>query len=518
MSIDDCSPNEPDGRERAKLFQQVRERARELLTDKNRLTSKLYADDRIWQPGEVITLPFQKIKVKQPSVLVFADDKPWAGYGHDCRYAFYDVRTAKLIKEVPALFPPYLNRSSRTLKLFYDMTPRVLPPAPMPSVMEALSGSAPAPIPTGKRYALLFQGGNESTHMNDLEFSYRTLVQHYLFDPADITVLSGDGTLKDSEGKIPQWPGNGTPGFTMTINYPGTRPCLLAELDRLAQKVAEDDLVFIHLSGHGSPNGATSEDAAPDSASLVCFNLSAPELTDHLDSDELEDKIGKFGKHRDLLVLMAQCYAGGFIPGIRRATQATRTHIAAAARFDKESANTADFRWPVFSRAWISAQLGQDPAGSLLNPDADTSDDGSVQASEAYKYARVHKDPHDKPVQGKKGTGATKITLGAGLPVAYSWHTAVGPPVQVFLEANGGTKRAYHALRTAMPDLQKLVAPAIEANTAVLRSELTPRIEAILAAALDAADGKAVRRRRSAGRTRSLRRLDPQRAEASKRR
>src|SRR6185436_15956100 len=74
-----------------------------------------------------------------------------------------------------------------------------------------------------------------------------------------------------------------------------------------------------------------------------------------------------------LLVVMNQCFSGGFSQSVLDGSQAERTFFAAACADNKLAYATTDLKWNRFARNWIDREKLKDA-------------DGKVQAQEAYDY------------------------------------------------------------------------------------------------------------------------------------
>lgn len=61
------------------------------LRGKRRRTANLYINTAAYEAAAWVGPPFQRIASKQRCLVVFADDRPWANFGHECRYRFYDA-------------------------------------------------------------------------------------------------------------------------------------------------------------------------------------------------------------------------------------------------------------------------------------------------------------------------------------------------------------------------------------------------------------------------------------------
>jgi hypothetical protein len=172
-----------------------------------RQSTNLHIDKRVIPAGTTVGPKQLQILTKQPSVLVYADTKPMANWGHDCRYHFYSAQTGDLVQTVPARLPPSLIKRPETLLAFHQpvqflpnrITIPVRPPVPCPLLWQRT------------RYAILWSGASEKRHLNDLEFLYRTLIDRFGYDPDNIYALNSDGTLNTYDGIQTIWPGDGTP-------------------------------------------------------------------------------------------------------------------------------------------------------------------------------------------------------------------------------------------------------------------------------------------------------------------
>jgi hypothetical protein len=227
-------------------------------------------------------------------------------------------------------------------------------------------------------------------HLNGLEFCYRTLVERCDFEPRNIDVLSFDGTLRtrdDPPHEPPQavWPGDGT-RYRMQITGTGSREAFVAALRRLARKLQNNDLLFINTVGHG---GNYADGRGPQ---LIVHPFRKRYKVDEFCSD-----LSELPPHRALLVLMSQCYAGGFRHPIVAASRARMTFVAAAAPESGFShVMSGDRNWDSFQRSWLAGLAGSDVDGTRLplRPGLD----GSARLSvlEAFEYANNPRVKHAK--------------------------------------------------------------------------------------------------------------------------
>src|SRR5262249_2539669 len=155
-------------------------------------------------------------------------------------------------------------------------------------------------------------------HLNGLELSYRTLVGRFGFEPGDIQVLSHDKSLRSEDEPpncvaLPTWPGDGTP-YQMRVTGEGSRAGFREALASVGSRMGPEDLLFLNITGHGGNHG---DGRGP-------YLLSHPRYI-HYKLDEICADIATVPPHRSLLVLMSQCFAGGFSGPLLAASPAQRT-------------------------------------------------------------------------------------------------------------------------------------------------------------------------------------------------
>jgi hypothetical protein len=441
-------------------FDVVKDHAFSMLSVRERTSTNLYVDRRVYKRGEPIGPRRQNIVAGRASVLVFADDDPMANFAHRCRYLLYSSETGELDRVVPAAFPPFVKAPPRTLEAFHR---------PVQFVSDASLYKPVFPIfpcfrrPIGTRYAILYAGMTNKRHLNDMEFLYRVLVDHYAFPKANIYALSYDGTLNTQDGVQSKWPGDNT-NYRIKITGDGTQDDLEAAIDEVKGRIRRDDLLLIHTNNHGGYDGT------PGTANLCTY----PDWDGYYAND-FADKLGELPQYRNLIVMMEQCHAGGFNDPIINKSTADATSVASAATEPNNSYVTADGNWDPFARDWIAAQAGQDAFGGGLSFNPDTNGDGRISAYEAYHYADVVQDPRDTPNFSYSGMGGT-IALGQEYTTIPWWCHAVDmrpwlrrfPPEEI-----------YARIRRIDPQLTEL-AQELESRSAELQKEFLPKLEAVL--------------------------------------
>jgi len=364
--------------------------------------------------------------IARPTVIVLADQKPHANWGHPCEHQLYDSSTGDHYETVRSSLPPEAWFSApNEFEGFHEPVPAPAPemadvPRAIPQLSAALANTK------GNRHAILFAGMSNNRHLNDLEFLYRTLIDLYKFDAANITVLNWDGTVNYSGDPQPAntWPGDGT-AYRIKVNASGTRDALLGAIGAVKAKLGGGDLLFIHTNNHG---GGEPDD--PE-AWLCCYpNWASCTAT------EFGAALAQLPPFNTLFVMMEQCHSGGFKDPVINNSTAAYTSFAAACAFDKSSAGGSNF--DPFARDWIAAVTGHGANGAALESAVPV----PASAAEAYAYARSVKVDMDTPVYAEKPKGAGgSMHLTGPLAVPFASATAAvnsDGRIELFLRATDG--------------------------------------------------------------------------------
>jgi hypothetical protein len=282
------------------------------------------------------------------------------------------------------------------------------------------SASAPPPCDTAapsaprRRFAILFGGTMEMQHLNNLELTYRTLVDKFGFAPENIFRLIHDGTygangdgpyIDFGSGTIRPWPGSAAdPTFRIKPTAQGSTQAFKDVLTQLntTYKIGSNDLLFIHTECHGARELLEGD----DHVYLCAFPTSEDEGADRYHAYEMAADLSPL-QCGQLLVLMNQCYGGGFQQPVVNATKAA-TYIACAADASSLAwATIPDLTWNEFSLHWLEAQLGTGLDGESVDADYDHST--KIEASEAYCHA-AETDTYgdDTPNQGNKPSSTSQ--------------------------------------------------------------------------------------------------------------
>lgn len=264
------------------------------------------------------------------------------------------------------------------------------------------------PARTGKRYAILFAGTGDRWTLNDLENCYRMLIKHYEFDPGDVWVFYFDGkigTNKPAESTR-HWPDETSRDkYQIKIDGAGTAANFHAACTELDLLLKPDDMVFVHLNGHGGFNTDSNGNAEAFVVELGGNGYTAGDFCTDL---------ALLRQHASQLITTQQCYGAGFIKPVVAAKnagdiKADRVSLACASA--GISYPNSDNSFDCFTWGWVAAHLETDPFGQPLTPPPVLDNSGFVEAFEAYKYARKVKDPDDAPRRRNLPLAAQDIRL-----------------------------------------------------------------------------------------------------------
>ena len=254
-------------------------------------------------------------------------------------------------------------------------------------------------------------------HVNDLELSYRTLMQ-YGFDENDVFVLCHSGVqdktsplFADNSGGLRKWPGDNT-DFTMKVDGPGTAGELQRVFSELAQRMTPKDMLFIHMDGHGGCDAIPDSDPRRNKGSFLCTWALDPPIGGKYFAVDLKDHLQAIGtQYRSLLVLAQQCHGGGFKQSVVDGSTALATSVACAAEKSGLSFWSPDKNFNKFTLDWLSAQRRELVTGGSLLTDGNGS--GAIEANEAYDYAMAKHDYRDSPNSASKPAGADRRSRSA---------------------------------------------------------------------------------------------------------
>lgn len=378
------------------LFDKIKDDAEERVLRNNdgNQDFSLYLDRQVFQKGETIDIVTEKLEFAKPSYIVFVDDEPGKNFGHRCHFLLYDAETGDFDQKVPAKFPHFMIKQPETLELFRtgETIERYKRKKKMrmmlePAKLSAYAKLAPFPLKfwiQGKRYAILFSGGSNGRHVNDMEFLYRTLVDVYGYDTANIYVLNHDGTLNYNQmsWETPPSDGFGPDGSAWRMDADsrivgrGNRTDFQAVISDLQSRIQSWDCLLIHTNNHGWYD-------ADEHGGLRDGYLSAYGGLYY--ASEFASDIATLPTFKNLLVIMEQCASGSFSQPTMDNSTATNTVFQAAVPWHESSAGG----WPFdpWAEMWISAMAGVRGDGTTLAVSPDDNLDTLISSWEAYDYA-----------------------------------------------------------------------------------------------------------------------------------
>lgn len=306
--------------------------------------------------------------------LVFVDEKPDANWEHPCKYIFVNANgNDEQNYIIDAVMPPHdieLTEYGKPAKVSRTSDDDFLN---YPIIPNNYGKRAESSIHT---YALIISGGsyprtNETKYWNDCAFIYNTLTKSYGVPKSNIQVLMSDGTdpAKDlnigdfSEPEYISSPldldGDGSP----EIDYPATREYLKTAIDGFANRLTDEDHLFVFVTDHGGGN----KNAEP----YICFwnreNLMASEFNDYF----------KGINAGYVSFVLGQCSSGGFTKYLQ-----ADNRIVLTASGEGESSYGGNYNpYDEFLLHFTSCLNGYDPYGNKVK----SSDMPTMQ--EAFEYA-----------------------------------------------------------------------------------------------------------------------------------
>jgi hypothetical protein len=376
------------------------------------------------------------------------------------------------LQEAAARFPPVKDaRRARTLEPFHEPVRFIENPnlfRPFQPLWRC-----PVLVPNGKRYAILFSGMSNKRHLNDMEFLYRTLIDVYAFNPANIYAMNYDGTLNTQDGVQVHWPGDNT-AYRINITGQGNQAGFEAAVNDLKTRIHQQDTLLIHCNNHGDSDtpdhGVT---WIPNTAYLCTY----PGWGNYYHTD-FSNKLAELPHFRQLIVMLEQCHSGGFNASILSHSTADATSVASAATEYQNSVITADGNWDPFARDWIAAQAGQNPFGGALDHDPDTDSDGRIQAEEAFQYADSVRDLRDTPNFSESSEAGGDISLGQQYLVYRWWCHVLYYELRKY-QLKLPPPEYYKRLHAIDPELSKLTVELDRASEK-LRKETQGKVKALV--------------------------------------
>lgn len=225
-------------------------------------------------------------------------------------------------------------------------------------------------------------------HVNGLELCYRALLEHLGFEARNVHVLNYDGSRRafgdPDHGTEPLWPGDGSP-FRMVVRAPGSRAAFQQTIATIAAQLTPDDQLFINTMGHGGHHG---DERGPD---LITYPHSK-----RFSREDFCATLATLPPHRALVVLMAQCFSGGFNQAVLEASPAASTFITSAASATRQSFMALENGlWDSFQVNWLTGLTSGLNVGSAFH----------------HACSCKGRNPYDSPEFAARPDDATGLTL-----------------------------------------------------------------------------------------------------------
>jgi hypothetical protein len=321
--------------------------------------------------------------------VLFVDDYVFANWEHPCRYIFINTMS-KEFKVVNDVLPPDDIGIFEAVSAVERPEPRLLKSSPSsPRTVQSVASNPHC-------YAVIISGGyndayNYIRYWNDISAIYCTLTQVYGYPYGNIYVHSTDGTATHNHGSL-DLDNNGT----ADINRPASYSSISSTFQTLASTIGPSDQLYVFVTDHGG------RDAAGSFIYLWGSDILRP--------SQLKNMLSPINGS-EIVVVMEQCYSGGFITDGTNITGSHRDIQTACNAIEPSYAeiwisnanyDEFSFYWTAAARGyypslsgspWLTyCQTGSFPFGSFFpshpsdyNPDTDG--DGIVEMQEAFNYA-----------------------------------------------------------------------------------------------------------------------------------
>ncbi len=338
--------------------------------------------------------------------------------------------------------PPHTQDASAVLEpVITTAASRAVSPAttlPLRPLSRELLLRFRGPLVLRIRYAVLISGGinaanNHVRYWNETKATYN-LLKDAGYTDANIYVLYADGVARDAG---------------MTVDYAATKANITTVFNALAEKMGDNDTLFIMTTDHGGgfarlpidathPAGMyggvvdTNGDEA-DAISEAAFNLDINSDGDKTDTlgidetlwlwngttitdDEFRTELNKLTHYFRMVIVMEQCFSGGFIGdllGPRRVIMTAANESQPS--WARKDPTTNNYTYDMFMYHFLAALRGSTPDyGTSVN--ADTSGDLKVSMLEAYKYTRTNDTANEEPWYNDIGVLPPVNNPGVGNP------------------------------------------------------------------------------------------------------
>lgn len=337
------------------------------------------SDTIISSKGKIRDIFFIEKSPPFDSWFFFIDDNPLANWEHPCRYVFVNVKdgsfeiyneTRPPKRDGMSCIINYKAKVTDKRKQLFNFTRK-------DSLTKAAGKSA---FSQSRNYAVIISGGgdkysNYERYWNDCSAIYSALTRCYCYKRENIYTLLADGINPDLDrrridGSFDSSPLDLDGDGINDINYSATKNNISHVFDELAEKLTQSDTLFIFTTDHGGRNYG-------NSVYLLLWN------NDLLTDTDFAYEVNKVNAGK-IIICMGQCNSGGFIDNL----QSYNRVITTACRYDELSYAMDNLLYDEYIYHWISAVIGENLSGNVVN--ADTNFDGKISIYEAFVYAENH--------------------------------------------------------------------------------------------------------------------------------
>ncbi|WXG44208.1 MAG: DNRLRE domain-containing protein [Promethearchaeati archaeon SRVP18_Atabeyarchaeia-1] len=232
---------------------------------------------------------------------------------------------------------------------------------------------------TLKAFAVLVASGwdranNKGRYYNDIMFMYDTLKDNYNYTDSQIYVLYCDGCMPTTDTLTQEEYDLTIKNHENVIDFPATPASMQYVFTSIAGASDSETFIFVFMAGHGDRNNTLAH-------SYFCAWGADISDQDFNGSNYL----GKITSYSLELIVMGQCYSGGFINWISNSKRV----IYAACSSSETSWPHDGNKYDEFLYYFVSALHGETPDGKSVNADKPEQEltPGTVVLYEVYKYA-----------------------------------------------------------------------------------------------------------------------------------
>ena len=315
----------------------------------------------------------------QSCYLYFLDEKPLAGWTHECRFLFVQASNGSISSTTGHIPPSDLKEWTQHFTINETVYPNDL---------FSFGNKRRMILDTPDSdncYAVIISGGineysNWQRYWNDCAAMYSTLTNLYGYKDENIYVIMSDGTSPGLDRHV----SNGYDSSPLDLDgdgdndimYAATKANITTVFNELAGKLTSDDHLFVFTTDHGGQNS--------DGNVYMCL------WNESISATEFAYEVNKIDA-RTINIVMEQCHSGGFVPVL---SQKGRT-VATACTANESSWARGPYTYNEFVYHWIAAVAGETPDGTDV--DADSNGDGYVSMKEAFDYAEAEDAEDETP-------------------------------------------------------------------------------------------------------------------------